>query len=295
MTRAGAKIWRTQSKQSKRDLTTVGRSRRAAVPNNTVRPADRKIPGQRRIAQGRWHPRVRSVPRHRAKSVRSEMSPDLGILRIEARMYRMYRDSGKTYMCACVHARMCGVSSHRRYIRYISSFSLSTSLRNQGKSAIPPVPLLPPSSQKRYTLCLSNTPETPLDLGKQQRRCVPFLHQQIRYAHHHSPLRVPAEPRTPTTEPSTGGAVTIPRSADRERSAHPELLTTKETTMRTQTIASAINTLSGLLSEPQASFGGPAAVVALSATRAHLVDWKVSSSHEVGRTGPTLKTFGPVA
>lgn len=65
--------------------------------------------------------------------------------------------------------------------------------------------------------------------------------------------------------------------------------------MRTQTIASASNTLSGLRSEPQAPRGGFAAVVALSATRAHLVDWKVSSPHEVSRTGPALTTFGPVA
>lgn len=65
--------------------------------------------------------------------------------------------------------------------------------------------------------------------------------------------------------------------------------------MRTQTIASAIDTLSRLLSEPPAPCGGLAAVVALSAARAQLIDWQVSSSHEVGRTGPTLTTFGPVA
>lgn len=65
--------------------------------------------------------------------------------------------------------------------------------------------------------------------------------------------------------------------------------------MRTQMIAAGINTLSGLLSEPQAPRGGFAAAVALSATRAHLVDWKVSSSHEVGWTGPALTTFAPVA
>lgn len=216
------------------------------------------------------------------------MSPDLGVLRIKARMYRMYRDSERTYVCACAHARMCGVSSHPRYIRYISSFSVyfiekSGKVRHSARTVS-----APELSKKRYAPCAINASETAFDLGKQQWRCVPFSLQNIRYAAHHS--RSHGRKSRPRER-----AITATRCAGRERSTRPELLTTKETTMRTQTIAPAINTLSGLLSGPQAPRGGFAAVVARSATRAHLVRRKVNCSHEVGRTGPALTTFRPVA